>query len=120
MPKDAEVWPKKYEVCMGVQKVSKASVPLLEIRSLKKHFPVKKGMFRKTSGFVKAVDGVSLSVNKGRTLGIVGESGCGKSTLARMIVRLLDPTAGEVYFAGKNVFDLKGITELQQFRRDVQ
>lgn len=71
---------------------------LLEVRDLKQHFPIKGGILRRTIGSVKAVDGVSLTVNRGETLAIVGESGCGKSTTGRTILRLLKPTAGEVIF----------------------
>jgi len=76
---------------------------LLEIRDLKKHFPVGEGLFSRNKGAVKAVDGVSLTVEEGETLGIVGESGCGKSTLGRTILRLIEPTSGEVVFQGKNL-----------------
>src|SRR4030095_1017190 len=92
---------------------------LLEIRDLKKHFPVGEGLFSRNKGAVKAVDGVSLSVEEGETLGIVGESGCGKSTLGRTILRLIEPTSGEVYFQGKNLLALSQ-RELRDARRQMQ
>ncbi len=76
---------------------------LLETRNLKMHFPIKAGVLRRTVGHVKAVDGVDLSVRKGETLGLVGESGCGKSTLARLVLRLLEATEGEVLFEGEDI-----------------
>ncbi len=76
---------------------------LLQTRNLKMHFPIKSGIFRRTVGHVKAVDGVDLDVRRGETLGLVGESGCGKSTLARLVLRLLEPTEGEVFFEGENI-----------------
>lgn len=76
---------------------------LLEIKNLKMHFPIKAGVLKRTVGHVRAVDGVDLQVREGETLGLVGESGCGKSTLARCILRLLEPTAGEVVFEGDNI-----------------
>ncbi|MCM8783395.1 MAG: ATP-binding cassette domain-containing protein [Candidatus Omnitrophica bacterium] len=76
---------------------------ILEVRDLKKYFPIKKGLFYKTVGYVKAVDGVSFSLDKGKTLGIVGESGSGKSTLAKMLVRIIQPDAGEIFLKGKEV-----------------
>jgi oligopeptide transport system ATP-binding protein len=76
---------------------------LLETRNLKMHFPIKAGVLQRTVGHVKAVDGVELSVRRGETLGLVGESGCGKSTLARLVLRLLEPTEGEVIFEGENI-----------------
>jgi peptide/nickel transport system ATP-binding protein/oligopeptide transport system ATP-binding protein len=90
--------------------------PILESTDLKKHFPVRKGFFQRVTGQVQAVDGVSLSVAPGETLGIVGESGCGKSTVGRMLTRLLDPTAGEVRLRGINVADVQE----DNLRRDVQ
>ena len=76
---------------------------LVEIKNLIKHFPVKKGLFKKTVGLVKAVDDVSLDIYKGETLGLVGESGCGKSTLGRVLVRLINPTSGDIIFDNKNL-----------------
>lgn len=90
---------------------------LLEVRNLKKYFPVRRFLLSKD--YVRAVDGVSFFVREGETLGIVGESGSGKTTLARCILRVIEPTAGEVYFEGKNVLKLKG-KELMEFRRKCQ
>jgi len=81
----------------------------LEIQNLKTHFPVERGIvFRRRIGIVKAVDGVTLSLNDGEILGLVGESGCGKSTLGRTILQLIPPTEGTVLLAGKNLGQLKG------------
>src|SRR5512138_952128 len=71
---------------------------LLEVRNLKKYFPIQKGLLKRTVGYVKAVDDVSFYVREGETLGLVGESGCGKTTAGRCIIRLYEPTGGEVYF----------------------
>lgn len=91
--------------------------PLAEIRDLKKYFTVNKGILKhKTAGVVKAVDGVSLTIYKGETLGIIGESGCGKSTLARMIMGLIPATEGEIYFKGVHVSH----KQLMTFRKKVQ
>jgi len=92
---------------------------LLEVRNLKKYFPVGGGLFSHREGEVKAVDGVSLTVEEGETLGLVGESGCGKSTLGRTILRLIEPTEGEVYFRGKNLLSLSQ-RELRDVRREMQ
>jgi oligopeptide transport system ATP-binding protein len=93
--------------------------PILRVTDVVKHFPVKRGIiFKKEIGLVKAVDGVSLEVNPGETIGIVGESGCGKSTLARCIVRLLPITSGSIEFMGRDITQLKG-KELQRMRRDI-
>ncbi len=75
---------------------------LLEVNDLKMHFPIRRGFFKKTVGYVKAVDGVTFSIKRGETFGLVGESGCGKSTTGRCIIRLLDPTAGQVIFHDKD------------------
>ena len=79
---------------------------ILRVENLKKYFPIKGGFFSKTIGNVKAVDGVSLEVRKGETLGIVGESGCGKSTTGRAILQLLKPTGGKVYFKDQDLSKL--------------
>ncbi len=92
---------------------------LLEVESLKTWFPVKTGLFGKDGGFVRAVDGVSLTVGPGETLGLVGESGCGKSTLGRSILRLVEPTGGTVRFEGVDVLAL-GREALRRFRSRMQ
>lgn len=79
---------------------------LITVNNLKKYFPIKTGLVKRTTGNVKAVDGVSFNIKKGQVLGIVGESGCGKSTLGRTILRLLTATEGEVFYDGKNVFNM--------------
>ncbi|MCO7175302.1 ABC transporter ATP-binding protein [Sporolactobacillus kofuensis] len=95
------------------------SEPLLQVENLKKYYPIKSGGFGKVSETVRAVDGVSFSVQEGETLGIVGESGCGKSTTGRMIMRLIEPTEGKIVFNGKNLMDLsKG--EMRKARKDIQ
>lgn len=80
--------------------------PLLEVKDLKKYFPIRSGVFQRTVGHVKAVDGVSFTINRGETLGLVGESGCGKSTVGRTLVRLYDKTDGDVLFNGQEIHDL--------------
>ena len=93
--------------------------PLLKVEGLKKYFPVKNGLFGKTTGHVKAVDDVSFYVNEGETLGIVGESGCGKSTTGRMLMRLLEPTEGTVTFDGQELTKLSP-QEMRKARREIQ
>jgi oligopeptide/dipeptide ABC transporter ATP-binding protein len=93
--------------------------PLLSVRDLTKHFPIKKGVFGRAAGQVRAVDGVSFDVAPAETLAIVGESGCGKSTTGRAILRLIEPTSGTVTFDGKDVLAL-GATELRKLRRQMQ
>jgi peptide/nickel transport system ATP-binding protein len=93
--------------------------PLLEVRNLKTYFPIKSGVFRRQVGAVRAVDDVSFEVYPGETLGLVGESGCGKTTLGRTIVRLLDPTEGEIIFDGKPIGKLRK-RALRPFRRELQ
>jgi oligopeptide transport system ATP-binding protein len=93
---------------------------ILEVRDLVKHYPVTRGVvFKKTLGHVKAVDGVSLDLREGETVGVVGESGCGKSTLARVLMNLEKPTAGTVRYRGKEIFGLRG-AELRRMRRQIQ
>lgn len=92
---------------------------LLEVKNLKKYFPVKAGVFRKTVGYLKAVDDISFYIKEKETLGLVGESGCGKTTTGLTILRLEEPTAGEVRFAGKNVLSLNK-KELKKIRRNMQ
>lgn len=93
--------------------------PVLEVTNLKKHFPVKKGLFQRVVGQVYAVDGVSFTINEGETLGLVGESGCGKSTVGRTLLRLIEPTAGSIKLDGRDVTHLSG-SALRPFRREMQ
>ena len=86
--------------------IATPAVPLLEVKDLKKHFPVQKGVFSRTVGYVHAVDGISFSIASGETLGLVGESGCGKSTVGRTLLRLLEPTSGTIKVSGEDITDL--------------
>ncbi|MFD1413281.1 ABC transporter ATP-binding protein [Oceanobacillus jeddahense] len=95
------------------------SQPLVEVKKLKKYFPIKKGIFGRTVNFVRAVDGLDFEILEGETLGLVGESGCGKSTTGRTILQLLEPTEGQVIFEGKNIVEMSK-RELQQIRKDIQ
>ncbi len=92
---------------------------LLEVRNLRKYFPIKRGMLSRVSDYVKAVDDVSFSIRRGETLGLVGESGCGKTTTGRAVLRLIEPDAGEIEFDG---IDLRGLSarDLRRRRRDMQ
>jgi len=92
---------------------------LVEVRNLKTYFPIKTGVLQRTSGFVKAVDDVSFTIKKGRTLGLVGESGCGKTTIGRTILRLIPHTAGEVFIDKIDIFSMKH-NELRKMRDKFQ
>jgi oligopeptide/dipeptide ABC transporter ATP-binding protein len=93
--------------------------PVLDVVNLKKHFPVRKGVLRRTVGQVYAVDDVTFSIGEGETLGLVGESGCGKSTVARTVLRLIEPTDGSIRLDGHDVTRL-GKTEMRPYRRQMQ
>lgn len=93
--------------------------PLLEVKGLKKYFPVYSGLFRKEIGTIKAVDDISFSLQTGHVLGMVGESGSGKSTAARCAIRLIEPTAGQSLFEGRSLFDLQP-QAMRALRKDVQ
>jgi oligopeptide/dipeptide ABC transporter ATP-binding protein len=96
-----------------------AGQPLIEVRDLRTHFPIRKGVLARTVGYVKAVDGVSFDIAPGKTLGLVGESGCGKTTVGRTILRLIDATSGSVKYRGQDFFAYKG-EELRRLRRHMQ
>jgi peptide/nickel transport system ATP-binding protein/oligopeptide transport system ATP-binding protein len=93
--------------------------PLVEVRDLVKHFPVRGGILQRTLGMVQAVDGVSFEIRRGETLGLVGESGCGKTTVGRLLLRLIDPTSGSIMFDGVDLTTLKGAA-LKPYRRRMQ
>ncbi|MDC0049278.1 ABC transporter ATP-binding protein [Verrucomicrobia bacterium] len=101
------------------KKLKRIKVPLLRVEELKMHFPVRGGIFSRQTGAVKAVDGVSISINAGETLGLVGESGCGKSTLGKSIVRLLRPNSGKITFKGEDITSMAQWS-LRKRRQDFQ
>ena len=96
-----------------------SSQPLLEVRGLQTWFPIRRGLLQRVTGHVKAVDGVDFSLAKGETLGLVGESGCGKTTVGRSILRLIEPTGGQVFFEGRDVRTM-GSESLRLLRRRMQ
>jgi len=98
---------------------SRNTEPILRVEHLKTYFPIKRGVFRRTVGYLKAVDDVSFEIRAGETLGLVGESGCGKTTTARSIIRLVEPTDGSIIFKGIDIRSLKE-SELRPLRRQMQ
>ncbi len=103
----------------GKFRPSGAEDNLIEVENVVKYFPVRGGLLQRIQAWVRAVDGVSFSIRKGETLGLVGESGCGKTTLGRTILRLIEPTDGHVFFEGKDVANLRS-RDLKHARRDMQ
>ena len=96
-----------------------ANMPVLEVKGLKKHFPVRKGLLRRTVGQVYAVDGINFAIGVGETLGLVGESGCGKTTAGRAVLRLIEPTSGSIEVGGTDITRLSK-AELRPYRRQMQ
>jgi oligopeptide/dipeptide ABC transporter ATP-binding protein len=102
-----------------MNEIRAAGAPLLEVRGLVKHFPIRKGILNRQVAAVRAVDGIDFTVTKGETLALVGESGCGKSTTGRLVLRLIEPTAGSVRYQGQEVFALGG-GDMRRLRREMQ
>ena len=104
---------------MSASTPSSNGSPLLQVGNLRTYFPIRRGVFSRTVGYVKAVDGVTFNVQPGKTLGLVGESGCGKTTVGRTILRLIHATSGSVRYKGMDFFAYQG-EELRRLRRQMQ
>ena len=106
---------------MGIQQSStnNDSELLIEVKNLKKYFPIQRGFWSRTTGHIKALESINLKIYKGQIIGVVGESGCGKSTLGKLILRLLEPTFGEVIYKGENIFSISG-NKLRTIRQKLQ
>jgi len=102
-----------------MEKTQQPTEPVLAVTALKKYFPVRRGFFQRIDGWIKAVDGVDFHIERGRTLGLVGESGCGKSTVARLVLRLLDADRGDILYNGRDIHGLSA-REMKPLRRDMQ
>jgi peptide/nickel transport system ATP-binding protein/oligopeptide transport system ATP-binding protein len=98
---------------------TKKSKTLLEVKDLCKHYPIRKGLFSRIAGYVYAVDGISFTINEGETLGLVGESGCGKSTVGRTILKLIDPSRGEIIWRGERIDELSR-SQMRPYRQQIQ
>lgn len=98
---------------------TKKSKTLLEVKDLFKHYPIRKGLFSRISGYVYAVDGISFTINEGETLGLVGESGCGKSTVGRTILKLIEPSRGEIIWRGERIDELSR-SQMRPYRQQIQ
>ena len=104
---------------VAVQREEPASQPLVEVSDLKKHFPIRKGVFSQIAGYVYAVDGISFHIDQGETLGLVGESGCGKSTAGKTLLKLIEPTAGTIRVRGEDVTAFDPV-DMRPLRREMQ
>jgi oligopeptide/dipeptide ABC transporter ATP-binding protein len=98
---------------------TKKTKTLLEVKDLCKHYPIRKGLFSRISGYVYAVDGISFTINEGETLGLVGESGCGKSTVGRTILKLIEPSRGEIIWRGERIDELNR-SQMRPYREQIQ
>jgi oligopeptide/dipeptide ABC transporter ATP-binding protein len=111
--------PQKASTPAGAGVSPSSREPLLEVKNLTKHFPIRRGLFGRTAGHVKAVTDVSFSIAPGETLGLVGESGCGKTTIGRSILRLIEPSSGQIIYSGENLVGMPQ-SQLRDFRKEMQ